>query len=371
MRGMIVRVLSGLLLSASVATSSVAQAPKTSIEAIALAIEVGSLAAEFGPKFEEAVEDVGVSLVSGVDVWTNYSEHILSEKFEPGTGMLFDILVVKSDSNGKKYILPPVLVGVGKDADTVALQAELGFTRPKHDTFAGDILFLKKFDEISSLPNGLSSDDKSRAFWIFKDSDGKFSLHVIRDGQGFWANAKRRRIKFLLQKSVLEGFPSIEAVHRRAQQYAELAHVYEQKIRSENISGQVKTLQAEREVAAGQLVDAMTKLGQANDIMDSLRGLQAFQDILTVASIANTAANTAANQAQLDAIKADLQDLTSSINELDAAVGNLQARIDYLTSANAHLSSELNSIESELNLLFQNYLKLGPDVLPVPQKLLP
>ncbi|WP_162653748.1 hypothetical protein [Lentilitoribacter sp. Alg239-R112] len=315
----------------------------------------------------EATDDAVINLINSNEFANHYSEVLRSSKFATGTGLLFDVTVLESSSSNKRYVMVPVLVGDGINANDAALRSIIGSRVVKHDTFGADITFLKNFDEIGSLPENLSVSDKSRAIWVYKTDDKKISFHVIDDSKSFWADARLKRIKMLLQKSVIKGLPEAEAVEERSRQYSELANLYREQIKNAGISGQLISLRAARSKAAADLVDAMHKLDQASGIMRSLKGVQVIQDILSVASIVNNAAASAANQAQLDQIQSDVTSLKGEMAQLQNSVVNMETRINYLETSVSNFSGQLNSLENSINQIFLEKLKLDSGVVPDPQ----
>lgn len=350
-----------------------AQKSATQLEAIITIVELAGLQDQFVEAYDaviDGIDEAAINAVAGIDVWSTYGEIISGDDFQSGTGLLFDISVLETKEPNHRFVLPPILVGSGENADTVALQAMIGIPKPHHETYAADVSFLKDYGEISSLPGSFEVSDKSRLFWLYKTGEGNYSIYQVRDGKGFWAKARTERMRFLLQKSVITGLDNVDKIYARARQYSELAKVYEKQIRDENLSGQILNLQTQREKSANQLVDSLQKLQQAGDIMKSLKGLQAFQDFLSVASIVNSAANSAVNQAQLEEIQADIKGLSDSVSEMNNSIANMQARLDYLNSTNFRLSTELNTIEININNFFIQQLQLSPNVVPEAQTIL-
>lgn len=346
----------------------------TAAAKVAEGIAVVNGAKEFAELAEGLIDSVDgtvISVFNAVDLATHYQGTFTSNDFSNGTGLLFDVTVFNSSNSTNRYVMVPLLVGSGSNAEDAALRSLLGSRVVKHETFGADLAFLKDHDKIASLPGDLTVSDKSRAIWVFKDADGSFSFHVVDDGKTFWANARSKRIKLILQKSVIKSLPLAEAVAAKAERYDELSELYREQIRNEGISGQLASLHAAREKAASEFVDAMHKLDQAQGIMRSLKGIQVIQDIISVAAIVNNAAQSAANQSQLDQIQSDLASMKGEMSQINASIDNFEARINFLSTAVQNLSGQLNGIETSINQLFIEKLKLNSDTVPEAQPVLP
>ena len=354
-----------ILLLSSAATAANARPPQI----IEDAVQIVELADALG-RVLNAAEEGAISLFNYAQVREHYSETLSGQNVGVGTGVLLDATILEATASGRKFVLAPLIVGAGTSAEQVGLRATLGQRTIKHETLAADLSWLSDYNEISSLPKGFSVSDSSRLYWLYRRNDGKFTIYLIEDSKTFWAAARHERTRLLIQSSVIQSLPKIEAIRARSESYSDIASIYRGRIAQSDVSGQIFALRTARMEAAESLADALTKIEAASQIQQSLRSLQFFQDTLSVASVVNNAASSAVNLAQLDRIEAEATELKSSLSDTENAIANLQVRIDYFGTAQERISTELQSIEQQLNQLWMTHLGIGAEVLPKPQPVL-